>query len=592
MDQHPIAADSAERIPAERHFTSWDGTDLFYREWEPQSPSRQALVLLHRGHEHSGRFQDFVDRGELDEFWMFAWDARGHGHSPGERGYAPSFGSVVRDLGSFVEHISRSHDIPIGNIAIVANSIGAVVAATWVHDYAPPIRALVLATPAFRVKLYVPLALPGLRALQKIRKKSFVKSYVRPSMLTHDEEMIQQMAEDSLISDSIAVNILVEMHDTATRIMDDAGAIHVPTLVLSAGSDWVVHLSAQRRFFERLSSRTKEMVVYQAFSHAVLHEKERDRPIAKIREFITNAFRAPFEQESLLLAHQAGFTKQASDRLRKPLALVSPRGMYFGSTKLVLKTIGQLGHGIRIGWRAGFNSGESLDHVYRNRPRGTTPLGWLADRLYLNSPGWKGIRQRKLHVEQLLERAIREANQQAQPSRLLDIAAGPGRYVLDVVERLPECDISAVLRDQNPKALELGRELAAERNLAKVVFEVGDAFDEQALAMIQPRPTIAIVSGLYELFSDNTSVTASLKGLARAMEEDAYLIYTNQAWHPQLELIARTLVGMDGQPWIMRCRTQLEMDQLVAAAGFRKVDMLIDDQGIFTVSLARRISRS
>jgi hypothetical protein len=36
----------------------------------------------------------------------------------------------------------------------------------------------------------------------------------------------------------------------------------------------------------------------------------------------------------------------------------------------------------------------------------------------------------------------------------------------------------------------------------------------------------------------------------------------------------------------MRRRTQQEMDDLVRAAGFRKLDMEIDDYGIFTVSLA------
>ena len=142
MAQDHIVADPVRRDSSEHHFASWDGTELFYRSWEPPSPSRQALVLLHRGHEHSGRFQDLVDRVKLDDFWMFAWDARGHGNSPGERGYAPSFNSVVRDLDRFVAHISESHDIPVENIAIVANSIGSVIASTWVHDYAPSIRAM------------------------------------------------------------------------------------------------------------------------------------------------------------------------------------------------------------------------------------------------------------------------------------------------------------------------------------------------------------------------------------------------------------------------------------------------------------------
>ena len=49
---------------------------------------------------------------------------------------------------------------------MLAHSVGAVIATGWVHDYAPPIRALILATPALRVKLYVPLAIPGLRLLE------------------------------------------------------------------------------------------------------------------------------------------------------------------------------------------------------------------------------------------------------------------------------------------------------------------------------------------------------------------------------------------------------------------------------------------
>jgi hypothetical protein len=40
----------------------------------------------------------------------------------------------------------------------------------------------------------------------------------------------------------------------------------------------------------------------------------------------------------------------------------------------------------------------------------------------------------------------------------------------------------------------------------------------------------------------------------------------------------------------MRRRTQEEMDDLVAEAGFRKLDQWIDDWGIFSVSLAERVA--
>jgi hypothetical protein len=40
----------------------------------------------------------------------------------------------------------------------------------------------------------------------------------------------------------------------------------------------------------------------------------------------------------------------------------------------------------------------------------------------------------------------------------------------------------------------------------------------------------------------------------------------------------------------MRRRTQVEMDQLVESAGFRKVGMRVDEWGIFSVSVAQRLS--
>ena len=146
-----------------------------------------------------------------------------------------------------------------------------------------------------------------------------------------------------------------------------------------------------------------------------------------------------------------------------------------------------------------------------------------------------------------------------------------------------------MLRDFTPANVEQGRRIAAEMGLAnRVRFEQGDAFDEESLAAIAPAPAITIVSGLYELFGDNDMVQRSLRGISRAMRDGGFLIYTGQPWHPQLEMIARVLTNRDGKPWIMRRRTQEEMDDLGRAAGFRKLDMEIDRWGIFTVALAER----
>src|SRR5690606_33034279 len=146
-------------------FTSHDGLELFYRHWPAtdNGQPRRALVMFHRGHEHSGRMAHLADELDLPGFDIFAWDARGLGQSPGPRGDSPSFGTSVRDVQTFIAYLRDQHGIAEENMVVLAQSVGAVLVATWAHDYAPNIRALVLASPAFKVKLYVPFARPGLK---------------------------------------------------------------------------------------------------------------------------------------------------------------------------------------------------------------------------------------------------------------------------------------------------------------------------------------------------------------------------------------------------------------------------------------------
>ena len=248
-----------------------------------------------------------------------------------------------------------------------------------------------------------------------------------------------------------------------------------------------------------------------------------------------------------------------------------------------------MSRGIEIGWRCGFDSGLSLDYVYQNEPHGSTALGRLIDKSYLNSIGWRGIRQRKANLDRTLRDLILRVHRENRPVRILDIASGAGRYVVETIREMPEIPIGATLCDYRQENVDAVRALADELNVnGAVIARRGDAFDCESLAGIQPHATIGIVSGLYELFPSNELVLNSLRGLADAIEPGGYLIYTNQPWHPQLEFIAHVLTNREGEPWIMRRRTTAEIDELVRVAGFEKIDMEIDQWGMFTVSIARR----
>jgi alpha-beta hydrolase superfamily lysophospholipase len=571
------------RPPSEHWLALRDGTQLFYRAWLPKRKSNKALLLFHRGHEHSGRWQDTVAVLGFEDVAVFAWDQRGHGRSPGERGAAPDLAAVIRDADEWARHLAATHGIELRETIVLAHSLGAVIATAWVHDYAPPIRGLILATPAFRVKLYVPLAVPFLRIRQKLLRPGFVKSFITANLLTRDPAQASLYASDPLIFRQIAINMLLDLHDTSTRLLADAGAINVPLLVLAAGSDYVVNLQAQKQFVQEASSTVKRFEMLPAFRHAIFHEQDRERVTDEVRDFIADCFAREPPQASLLDADQRGYTRNEYDRLCRP------GGLQFAFIRWFLKGPGRLSQAVRLGWRHGFNSGAMLDYVYNNQADGLTPLGRLIDRIYLNAIGWRGIRVRKSLLERALQTAIEKTHADGAQVRILDVASGPGRYVLETIHNLNSIPASVVLRDCNPENLNAAAQLRDQLGLVNIVVECGDAFDRPSLAGIRPRPTIAIVSGLYELSPDNGHVLRSLQGLADAVEPGGYLLYTNQPWHPQLEFIARVLVDPKGEPWIMRRRTQAEMDELVAVAGFEKLSQEIDPWGLFTVSVARRI---
>ena len=580
----------------ELRFTTHDGVELFYRHWPASRPApdgtRQAVLLFHRGHEHSGRIAHLVDELDLPEHDFFAWDARGHGLSPGARGDSPSFATSVRDVQTFVDHIQAVHGIAEERMAVVAQSVGAVLVATWAHDYAPKVRALVLASPAFQVKLYVPFARSGLKLMRLWRGNFFVNSYVKARFLSHDPQRIASYDSDPLIAKAISVNILLGLYEAAERVVADAQAIQIPTQLLISGADFVVHRAPQERFFERLGSLRKEKHILPGFFHDTLGERDRHLAVGRARRFLLEAFATVPERPSLLDADRLGHTCAEAEALAAPLPKNSPRDLYWRATRAGLRLGSLWSDGVKLGFDTGFDSGSTLDYVYRNQPSGSGPLGRLIDRNYLDSIGWRGIRQRKLHAEEPLRLAMQRLREEQREVRIVDIAAGHGRYILEAlqgVEPLPE---SILLRDYSEINVRDGSALIESR------ASPASPASSRAMPSIAPtwrRCNRSRASGGFRALRAvrrQPHGRRLLAGLGEALEEGGYLVYTGQPWHPQLELIARALTShRQGQAWVMRRRTQAEMDQLVAAAGFRKITQRVDQWGIFSVSLAQKVAR-
>ncbi|WP_201548577.1 alpha/beta fold hydrolase [Psychrobacter fjordensis] len=589
---------SAAIINGESCYNAYDGTAIYYRYWltmpledvkKANQPLRQ-VILLHRGHEHSGRLAELGQQFAAAGYQVFAWDARGNGRSGGIKDHAESVTELERDLDGFVQLVIGQTGIAIEDTLIVASSIGAVLAAAWVHDYAPNIRGMILGTPALSIRLYMPFAILSLKVARTLGLMSRVSSYVKAQVLTHDKDAQQAYNADPLISNSISTDLLIDTHATGQRLLDDAGAITVPTFVLCAGKDYVVDKQAERTFYEAINTSTKRWQLYPDSYHAIFHETNKADVFADCIDFAEQVFSTQVQAPDLSSAHLNSASKDKVDRLA-----IKPFNPSFAITRFAMQKFGHVSDAIATGLEHGFDSGHSLDHVYYNQPSGQNKFGQAIDKFYLSNIGWQGIRIRRAHILELARIALADiegknqsSTKQYQP-KLLDIASGHGFYAFDLLTEFT--DLHAELRDYEMHNIQALQAKAEQLEIAdRVIACQKDAFDVASYPdSDDTKFDVAISSGVFELFSDNALPATALAGIYDSLKADGYLIYTNQPWHPEQEFISKTLNNHRGSSWVMRCRSQAEMDQLVERAGFKKVAMRIDRFGIFTVSLAIKI---
>ena len=453
-----------------------------------------------------------------------------------------SINSAAQEIDAFVRELTTRWLPTPRSFTIVGSGSAALVAAVWVHDYAPPVRCLVLHDPALTLRDCA----PGMGAVPW---------------------------------DQGGMGLPPAYRSTAARIIADACAFHVPVCVLRTAHDPRIDDQALARFADQLPLQPGD-VEY--------------RNLQSWDEFDgwlrTRSGRDESPSPASVADRLAEHTRKEFDAYFGRLPLFSRRRADFAWQKLLIRTVGRLSTGIRLGLRTGFDSGSTIDYVYRCESSGTTRLGRLIDEAYLQSAGWKSIRVRRRNLQALIIRGAGQLRAAGLPVRIADIAAGPGRYVMEAAQRIQPRPEHIRLRDYNVHEVRNGHALISELALEDIaVFEQADAFDRPSLESMCPRPTLMIICGLYELFPDNEPVAQSLAGVAEVIEPGGVLIYTGMPWHPELEYIGRVLPShRPGHRCATRRRTQFELDHLVEIAGFRKTGQMIDPWGIFSVSIARR----
>lgn len=558
-------------------FNTFDGNKIFYRKWNFEK-DKKTLIIIHRGHEHSERLNILTQDKKFLKYNIFAYDLRGHGYTKIKS--SPNSMDYVRDLDSFVKHIKSEYQIKEEDIFIIANSIGGVILSAYVHDFAPNIAGMALLAPAFEIKLYIPFAKQLVTLLTKIKKDAKVMSYVKAKVLTHDIEEQNKYNSDKLINKEINAKLLIDLADMGKRLVEDSMAIELPTIIFSAEKDYVVKNSAEKRFFLNLSSKKREFIELENFYHGIIFEKEREKVYKMLDDFIQDVFK---NQNTTLDVSPREFSRKEYERIALKEYPLNER-IFYSIQKFSMRTFGFLSKGISLGLKYGFDSGISLDYIYKNQANGKLLIGKFIDRFYLNQIGWRGVRERKKNLLSLIEEKINSLDEKN--VKILDVAGGTGNYLFDIKEKYPK--IKILINEFKKSNIEVGEEVIKKNNWENISFINYDCFDKETYKKINYTPNIVIISGVFELFENNKMLENTISGIAEILDKNGAVIYTGQPWHPQLKQIALVLNSHkgNGKSWLMRRRSEKELDSLFENYNLKKEKMLIDNDGIFTVSLA------
>lgn len=245
--------------------------------WWDHSNSQAVLILGHGLGEHSGLYSSLV-HALLDTLpvSILAFDFRGHGRSPGKRGYVARFLDFTLDWHAALNWAAKSR--PGLPLFALGHSNGALAALLAQVESRLPCDALIVSNPSLRVRM----PLPGWK-VSLGRFLYFAAPWVTLSarlpveFLTRDPLEQQRRRNDRFVHSRVSAPLFFGMRDAADRIERHADRLTLPLLFLVGGADPIIDPEPTRSLFDRSPSPDKLLHDYPDFQHEPLFELGRER---------------------------------------------------------------------------------------------------------------------------------------------------------------------------------------------------------------------------------------------------------------------------------------------------------------------------
>src|SRR3989338_3880643 len=143
------------------------------------------------------------------------------------------------------------------------------------------------------------------------------------------------------------------------------------------------------------------------------------------------------------------------------------------------------------------DSGVNFDYIYRNTAVGYTKFGKVVDKILLSLPAAKAVRERKNIILDMLRKEAKKNRSNQKKSRVVDLAAGAARYLLELIDDSDNRDwVEALCFDIDKNSISHGARLSGNKPILYKkanVFRLGHY--KKLSQKVKWKPNIIVVSG-------------------------------------------------------------------------------------------------
>lgn len=265
-------------------FRSGSGANIFYRSWTPAEP-RVVTLLVHGLAEHSGRYSDFACFFADAGIATVALDLPGHGRSDGKRGHVRDFREYTDALGALLSLTRQANpDIPF---VLFGHSMGGLIAADFLLQHQDEFVAAVLTGPAIQAPRQPANAVLLINRLIAIVAPRLGVMQLDAPGVSRDPQVVIAYENDPLVlHGKVAARLVTELFAAMDRVVENAAVIRLPLLIMHGSEDTLTAVAGSKLLHEKVSSRDKQIVIYDGLYHEILNEPERKIVMADILRWL------------------------------------------------------------------------------------------------------------------------------------------------------------------------------------------------------------------------------------------------------------------------------------------------------------------